>query len=811
MKRSWLLWLLLIPVVALGLWRLRLETDILATLPGEVPQVRALKLLRDSFGGGSDLLIALETSDDALAGDAMAALSARLGKRPDLVKETHWAQPMEQQAQSGAALLAWGVQNAEPAKLKAWKASLEGAAVQAKLKQAINDVGTALDAEKVQRASYDPLGILDNLDTSAIGALEGSMFGLMSEDGRFRVLLVTPATAVGNYKVAKKWLDQIQGEVAAWKKESGDSAAVIRYTGEPAFQAEIGAGIENDMSNTIGITEVLIALLFWIMFKRLKPLVWIQLLLGLSMIITLGLGGLLVGQLSIMSLGFAAIVLGIIVDYAVLIIQEARQHPQLKAPELRRLAAPGIIAGGCTTATVFLSLIFSGLPGLAEMGLLVALGVGAGLIVMLALAPKLAAGKQAVAPTDAPLGMAVNHWPAIIGTIVLVGGIAGVFAWRGMPAFSSNADALRPSKSEAMDTWSWLQNRLGRESEASVPVLITGPESELKARAKSLQTLLDSTQKTGVVLKSAVPTPLIGDGGAQKENRAVIEWLLHEQPRLEKEIDAAGFTESAMGLLRGVAEVWKEALKQPWPQDATQSRAASTLGRMLATGPRAELAGMAKGEGVILASVTMAGKPGEPDLKRLQQLQDALKAQPGAWAAGWEMLGGALSHLVRRDLNRQLLPIFAILIFTLLLTFRNARDLLLSVLLLSTGLGALAATMSLCGLSWNLASLASIPLLLGTGIDYGIHLLLALQKTGNDIIHVRRTTGRAVFFSGMTTVIGFASLFRAGNRGISSLGLACCLGTLWIMLIVLWLVPHWRAWLGTRREAADTADFKLPH
>jgi predicted RND superfamily exporter protein len=117
------------------------------------------------------------------------------------------------------------------------------------------------------------------------------------------------------------------------------------------------------------------------------------------------------------------------------------------------------------------------------------------------------------------------------------------------------------------------------------------------------------------------------------------------------------------------------------------------------------------------------------------------------------------------------------------------------VLLLGGGLGALAATMSVLGLGWNLASLAAIPLLLGTGIDYGIHLLLALKKTGNDIRQVRATTGRAVFFSAMTTVIGFSSLFFAGNRGISSLGLACCLGTLWILLIVLWLLPHWRTWL----------------
>jgi predicted RND superfamily exporter protein len=152
--------------------------------------------------------------------------------------------------------------------------------------------------------------------------------------------------------------------------------------------------------------------------------------------------------------------------------------------------------------------------------------------------------------------------------------------------------------------------------------------------------------------------------------------------------------------------------------------------------------------------------------------------------------------LVKHDLTREILPVLAILALTLSLTFRSVRDVALSALLLATGLGALAATMSVLGLTWNLASLAAIPLLLGTGIDYGIHLLLALRRSGNDIARARATTGRAVFFAGMTTIIGFGSLCFAGNRGIASLGLACCIGTGWILLIVLWLLPHWRAWLS---------------
>lgn len=796
MKKSWLVALIVLPLVIFGWVRLRLETDILATLPSDLPEVRALKLLRDGFAGGSDLVIALESADDFSAEEAMTAIAEGLQKRTDLVKEVRWAQPMSQQAQSGAALLAWSLQNADPAKVRALRTRLEGAGTEAQFQKSLQAVTTALDAEKVQRASYDPLGLLDCLDTSAASALEGSLFGLVSEDGAFRMLLVTPSESVGNYKSAAAWLEKIKAEVAArlHVKLAGQPMPTVRYTGEPAFQAEIGAGIEKDMSSTIGLTEVLIAILFWLMFRRLKPLMWIQGLLMLSMVMTLGVGGLLVGKLSIMSLGFAAIVLGIIVDYAVLIIQEARQHPHEDAKGLRKMAAPGIIAGACTTATVFLSLLFSGLPGLAELGLLVALGVLVGLGVMLTFAPTLAAGKQ---PADSVITITakpVQNRAAVIGTVLLFGSMTAIFTTKGLPTFQTSAEALRPTQSESMDTFQWMQERMGRDDEASLPVLITGPVAELQKRTEALTVKLDAAVKAGTVVRHALPTMLVGSPAAQLANREILDWIIQEQPRFEKAADAAGFTDSSTALLRGLTTVWKDG-RSTWPQDESNAAAMPILSRLIATGERAKSAGMPEGEGVVLASVNIPGKPGLPDRAKLAELQAILSPETGAWVAGWETLGGALSSLVQRDLNRQLIPICLVLALTLLITFRNVKDLLLSILLLGGGLGALAATMSALGIGWNLASLAAIPLLLGTGIDYGIHLLLALKRTDNDIRQVQATTGRAVFFSGMTTVIGFSSLFFAGNRGISSLGLACCVGTLWILLIVLWLLPHWRAWL----------------
>ncbi|MBL9116463.1 MAG: MMPL family transporter [Verrucomicrobiaceae bacterium] len=769
MRRSWLPALVLLPLVAWGWSRLRLETDILATLPPDLAEVQALRQLRDGFSGGTDLVIAIEGDDadaaEAFASDAASALEAR----HDLVKEVQRAESITSGEGRAAGLVAWAVQNAPTVKVQALRESLEGDAARNKLATSLGRVSESLDLVASQRAAYDPFGLLEPLGES-LDALEGGMFGLVSEDGAFRVLMVTPAADVTNYRAAAAWLAEVQNLLPTMQ------SVRVRFTGEPAFQAEIGAGIERDMSGTVGFTEVLIALLFWLMFKRLKPMIWIQGLLILTMLLTLGFGGLIVGKLSIMSLAFAAIVLGIVVDYAVLIIQEARQHPGADAASLRSQAGPGITAGALTTATVFLSLLFSGLPGMAELGLLVALGVICGHGIMLWLAPKLAAGRQQVIALHSVKPVSAQAHQVIAGsTLLLVGGAAIVFWQKGLPQFDSRAEALRPSKSEAMDALNWMQQRLGRDDEVSLPVLVRAGRQHLRQAAVQTEVAMKKAAADGIITRFVMPSQLVTDPAAQAANKVHLEWMVAETPRLESAATEAGFTPAAMGLWKAVIAAWRQSPVEDWPAEPTDSPVASTLSRFL--GPEAVLGSVSCGTGSV------------------EQAKQAISSVSAAKLAGWEVLGSALSDLVRTDLQRQMLPILAVLAVTLLITFRSGWDLLLSLIMLIAGLGALAATMSFLGWTWNLASLAAIPLLLGTGLDYGIHILLAMKRTGNDVALVQATTGRAVLFSGLTTVIGFGSLCFTSNRGIASLGLACCVGTLWILFFVIVFLPYWRAWL----------------
>lgn len=72
-----------------------------------------------------------------------------------------------------------------------------------------------------------------------------------------------------------------------------------------------------------------------------------------------------------------------------------------------------------------------------------------------------------------------------------------------------------------------------------------------------------------------------------------------------------------------------------------------------------------------------------------------------------------------------------------------------------------------------------VPLLLGIGVDSGIHLVhrakaLDRSDAGGDLLS--STTARAVFYSALTTTVSFGTLARSSHQGVSSLGVVLSLG-----------------------------------
>jgi predicted RND superfamily exporter protein len=85
----------------------------------------------------------------------------------------------------------------------------------------------------------------------------------------------------------------------------------------------------------------------------------------------------------------------------------------------------------------------------------------------------------------------------------------------------------------------------------------------------------------------------------------------------------------------------------------------------------------------------------------------------------------------------------------------------------------------------------ALPLLLGLGVDYSIHIQLALHRCHGDRLAVRRSVGRALLLAGTTTAVGFGSLSFSANAGLASLGKVCAAGIVISLMTAVYLLPVW--------------------
>jgi len=130
-------------------------------------------------------------------------------------------------------------------------------------------------------------------------------------------------------------------------------------------------------------------------------------------------------------------------------------------------------------------------------------------------------------------------------------------------------------------------------------------------------------------------------------------------------------------------------------------------------------------------------------------------------------------------------------LLSLWLAFGRLSEVLLGLAVLALSGLCLLAVMRLAGWSWNLLDLMSVPLVLGTGVDYGLFMQLALRRHHGDLTLAYRSVGRALLLCGGTAIAAFGSLAFSSNAGMASLGQVCAVGIACNMLIAVFLLPVW--------------------
>src|SRR2546421_764996 len=378
--------------IAVLVLRMKLDTEVLNLLPGGFESVEGLKVYNRDFAQVRDLTFALVCQpNDA---DKLEEFAPQFAQR---LREQRWCRrvlagvPIEtpegvRDLQSIAVPL---LLNLEPGAFNETLALLQSAKIQERLHRLHEEIEAGSPRPQIE-LGLDPLGVVaPALKPFAGNASIEEDQPLTSTDRTMRVFLtVTNQPGIGAFDCQK-----LMREVKAFQQsahEGWDGGPLqILVTGRSAYVAEISLSMRHDIVITLLGSILLVSGVFYAGFRRWLPLLGIGISLLLCCLVALAAGLLIFGELNMVTVGFCAILIGLGVDFAILVFgryQQARDdgqdHPAAVGEAVKNLGK-AIFFGALTTAVGFLALMLAGSRGFTQLGVLIALGIAFAGIFML--------------------------------------------------------------------------------------------------------------------------------------------------------------------------------------------------------------------------------------------------------------------------------------------------------------------------------------------------------------------------------------------------------------------------------------------
>jgi hopanoid biosynthesis associated RND transporter like protein HpnN len=655
------------------------------------------------------------------------------------------------------------------------------------------------------------------------------------------VLVVDPVLDFDSLFSASKPMAEIR-RLASEAELDPDHGIRVRLTGNPVLNYEEMTGLMWDIGLGGVITFFFVILVLWRALHSFRLVIAAVTTLLVGLIWTGAFAAAAVGALNLISIAFGILFIGLGVDFTIHIgmayADAFRNDPVGPEAHSRALdfairkVGSSLIICTITTATGFYVFIPTDNLGVAELGLIAGTGMILNLILTTTLFPSLLSTFCRLDP-ERDLGRSMsfeNAWwagltekPKLVAFVALV--LFGVGTWQAMQIqFDANVIRMRDPETESVQVFNEMLVEAGRRSPWPMDAIAKDLESATRL-ARELEKL--EVVDFAISLADYVPADqeekleILQDIGfmldvprGRAENR--------ELPSIQAQIQALTSLRDVLNdpslegddrllakSMRGLRESLDAFLARA-EDDAQVDDALARLEDSLLGGLTGQLDRLR--EATFVDAIDLADLPSQLRKRMLTEdgrarvqifpsevlieevaftrfARDVQAVVPSATGLPMNMIAFADAT---RDSFREALAYALSLISTFLfLLWRRPRPVLLVLapLLLSNILTV--GVMAMAGIAFNFANVVVIPLLLGIGVDSGIHLVHRAEAHAADAHSgnlLSSTTARAVFYSALTTTASFGTLALSSHRGVASLGVVLSIGmTLTVMsnLIVL--------------------------
>lgn len=640
----------------------------------------------------------------------------------------------------------------------------------------------------------------------------------------------------------------------------------VGITGEPVLEYDEMAQSQHDTTVATIVSLVLVALIFIYGYSESGRPIKATICLIAGLAYTMAFATLVIGHLNILTITFLPMLIGIAIDFGVHLV--TRYEEELRQGKTERQAlekaivytGQGIFTGCFTTAGAFLAMSFTDFKGIQEMGIISGGGLLICLVPMMTLLPVLLLrGRQNV--LDHTFSREIEKRARLeklwLERPLLVAGITAALCVvslvkfhrvyfdynllhmqsKGLPAvvfeqkLIDSADksvlycaVVAKSLTEALD----LETRL-----TNLPAV-----GSVDSMARYLsENQVQKLELVGQVKKELAPIRFaeMDDDPVNVSELSRTLWILHGYiglalGEIEQENSKSGgsgdqeLSDNLKSLRQAIEQLRQRMLDDP-PQaakklasfqqalfndiretfDALKNQDNSGPLRAEDLPPALRHRFVSKSGDLFLLQVYPKEDVWQRD-KQEEFVRELRKIDPDVTGTPVQLF--EYTTLLKNSYVQAAwysLAAIAILVF---IHFRSFSCVVLSLLPVAVGTIWMVGFMGWFNVPFNPANIMTLPLVIGIGVTSGIHILNRYAEERKPSI-LAKSTGKAVFISALTTIVGFGSLILAKHQGISSLGCVMAVGTTTCMLAALMFLPailnllSHRGWSLDKKKPSD--------
>ena len=527
-------------------------------------------------------------------------------------------------------------------------------------------------------------------------------------------------------QTARQGVERAKGSSLSHMKVSYGGGYLIALHDSEIIQKDV---LRNFLTSFCGVL-----LLFLIAFRTIKSLFFAGLPLAVGIAWTMAFAALSVGELNFATSGFSALLLGLAIDFTIVLYNrylEERIAGQEALPSARLMLAEtgqSVFTGAVTTAAAFYAMMITKFRGLSELGLLTGTGILFCLLATYILLPALCAWNEnrkgaSLPPRMRSFGLEkvfslLSRFPrGVLGVSLGCSVLLGFFAFS--LTFDDDITNIRPKHNEALILQERIAEKFGLSYYHFVAVAERKTVEEALIANEQIAAVLRSwSGKEGITGFDSVET-FLPSQASQEERLAYVK--SQQRSELNGDRIARTFREALREngfRLSAYDEYLKKFRKFLSPsqlitwEEVEKSSLGRILGRYLKVDER----------GVRVATYVYqdqkAWREGPP-----AELLAKLTSLGSVKCTGVNILSRELKTRVYAD--AKLATLLALLGIGLLLylDFRSIKVSLLALIPLGFGILWMFGLMDAFGMKLNLMNIFAVIMILGIGVDYGVHVL----------------------------------------------------------------------------------------